>query len=118
MGRGKPDLKFSKLLHSATLPTLHVDLVRMEGLEPPRPKALAPKASVATITPHPRNWVLPHCGGNLLHQAPDDLPDTITRSFHPLHDQWGLSHCQRRLGKTGTTLGCHATSHRAGHTSR
>lgn len=28
-------------------------IVRMVGLEPTRPKPLAPKASAATITPHP-----------------------------------------------------------------
>jgi hypothetical protein len=40
-----------------------------------------------------------------------------TTKWYPHPDTGGLSCCQRQFGLTGTTRGCHTTSHRAGHTS-
>jgi len=45
--------------------------------------------------------VLPLCGGNYSVCIRFVTPH---HTFHPLHDQRGLSHCQRQFGMTGTTL--------------
>gem|GEM_PF-3556425 len=51
------ELGSSTNCNTLTLCALSVKMVRMKGLEPSRLSALAPKASVSTIPPHPQNVV-------------------------------------------------------------